>query len=167
MLKYPIRNIGQSSPKKGAKGDRGSDGSDGASGPRGPSGPAGRQGVKGPRGTKGDRGPQGLDGNTGPIGPRGPRGHNAPTATYLTKTTPLARSEGGSGLKVDLRQGAAKAWVRYKSNGGNAVRDSYNTSSNIDYGGGKTGFVFNNHMQSNKYAVAAIADAQIYRGLSN
>ena len=57
--------------------------------------------------------------------------------------------------------------MRYKSYDGNAVRDSYNTSSNIDYGGGKTGFIFNNHMQSNKYAVAAIADAQIYRGLSN
>ena len=71
------------------------------------------------------------------------------------------------GLKVGLRQGAAKVWVRYKKYGGNAVRDSYNTLNNIDYGGEKTGFVFNNHMQSNKYAVAAIADAQIYRGLFN
>ena len=57
----------------------------------------------------------------------------------------LINGEGGSSLKVDVRQGSAKQWVHFGFNN-NAIDDSYNTTSLTDNGTGQMGITINNDM---------------------
>ena len=57
--------------------------------------------------------------------------------------------EGGSNVKVDVRQGSAKAWARGTPS---AFSDSYNFSTFTDNGVGDYTFSFTNNMNNNLWA---------------
>ena len=62
--------------------------------------------------------------------------------------------EGGSNIKVDVRQGSAKQWVSLEIIGANAVRDSYNNTSISDVRTGLVQIVIGNNMNNAQYAVS-------------
>ena len=62
--------------------------------------------------------------------------------------------EGGSNIKVDVRQGSAKQWVSLEIIGANAVRDSYNNTSISDVRTGLVQIVIGNNMNNAQFAVS-------------
>ena len=56
----------------------------------------------------------------------------------------LLDGEGGSSIKVDVRQGSAKSWIFWQQTGTQTIRDSYNVSSIADDGTGETYVYYNN-----------------------
>ena len=66
------------------------------------------------------------------------------TAEFEDNGRIMVRAEGSANLRVDLRQGASKAWLFFKQTSTQTIRDSYNISSISDNGTGATYIYYNN-----------------------
>ena len=106
-------------------------------------------------------------------GSEGGEGSDAPERMRIDKSgNLLVRSEGGSGVNIDVRQGSAKAWTCHNVSG--SIQNSYNISSVGDDGVGRFSININNNMQNANYTVShspedstAASNARGFYGIRN